>query len=99
HGMPRRYHSYLPEFQNLHVLSTIGAYLLGLGLFTMAGYLLGSLLFGKKSPQDPWGGRSLEWQTATPPPEHNFAEQPVVKWDPYHFPEMRHDEKKGSHKP
>lgn len=27
---------------------------------------------------DPWNGRSLEWATASPPPEYNFAVIPVV---------------------
>ena len=31
-GMPRRYYNYLPEFQSLHQLSTLGAYILGVGL-------------------------------------------------------------------
>src|SRR3954453_1696026 len=38
-GMPRRYYNYLPEFQPLHVLSTIGAYTLGLGFVMTAVYL------------------------------------------------------------
>jgi cytochrome o ubiquinol oxidase subunit 1 len=27
---------------------------------------------------DPWGGRTLEWATASPPPAYNFAFTPVV---------------------
>ena len=27
---------------------------------------------------DPWGGRTLEWSTASPPPAYNFAFTPVV---------------------
>ena len=27
---------------------------------------------------DPWGGRTLEWSTASPPPSYNFAFTPVV---------------------
>jgi cytochrome o ubiquinol oxidase subunit 1 len=27
---------------------------------------------------DPWNGRTLEWSTASPPPEYNFAFTPVV---------------------
>ncbi len=38
-GMPRRYYNYLPEFQSLHQLSTIGAYTLGLGFLLTAFYL------------------------------------------------------------
>ncbi len=28
---------------------------------------------------DPWDGRTLEWTTPSPPPEHNFDEIPVVR--------------------
>jgi cytochrome o ubiquinol oxidase subunit 1 len=34
---------------------------------------------------DPWGGRTLEWATSSPPPEYNFAFTPIVHdldaWD------------------
>jgi cytochrome o ubiquinol oxidase subunit 1 len=35
---------------------------------------------------DPWGGRTLEWSTTSPPPPYNFAFTPVVhdldvRWD------------------
>ncbi|MCA9108096.1 MAG: cbb3-type cytochrome c oxidase subunit I, partial [Planctomycetales bacterium] len=42
-GMPRRYYNYLPEFQGLHQISTIGAYILGFGFVMTAIYLLSSL--------------------------------------------------------
>jgi len=89
-GMPRRYHEYLPEFELWHQLSTIGAFTLGLGLFITAGYLIASLFTGKKAPQNPWGGVSIEWDTATPPIEHNFHGQPVCRRGPYDFPEIDH---------
>jgi cytochrome o ubiquinol oxidase subunit 1 len=28
---------------------------------------------------DPWGGRTLEWATSSPPPFYNFASLPVVR--------------------
>ncbi len=89
-GMPRRYHEYLPEFELWHQLSTIGAFILGLGLFVTAGYLIASLFTGKKAPHNPWGGVSIEWDTATPPIEHNFHGQPVCRRGPYDFPEIDH---------
>jgi cytochrome o ubiquinol oxidase subunit 1 len=27
---------------------------------------------------DPWGGRTLEWSTSSPPPDYNFAFTPMV---------------------
>lgn len=87
-GMPRRYHSYLPQYEWMHQLSTIGSTLLGVGLIIVAIYLIHSLIRGKPSPHNPWGGVSLEWHTATPPIEHNFTEQPVVQKGPYDFDEI-----------
>ena len=30
----------------------------------------------------------MEWETATPPIEHNFHGQPLCKHGPYDFPEI-----------
>ncbi|RYZ64251.1 MAG: cytochrome c oxidase subunit I, partial [Proteobacteria bacterium] len=81
-GMPRRYASYPAEYQHYHVISTIGAYILGLGLLTVLGTWIHSLLYGAKAPGNPFGSHTLEWHTASPPPHDNFAVQPTVG-DPY----------------
>lgn len=94
-GMPRRYANYLPEFQSWHQLSTIGSYLLGLGFLITLIYLIQSLINGEKAPKNPWGARSLEWETDSPPIEHNFHVQPVVKHGPYEFPEIDHSMSTG----
>ncbi len=83
-GMPRRYARYVPEFQELHQLSTYGAFLLGIGLFVALGVVLHSLLRGMKAPPNPWGGATLEWQCASPPPYFNFENPPRVN-DPYNY--------------
>ena len=87
-GMPRRYYTYLPQFQQQHVLSTIGAYVLGAGLLWTAIYLIHSLFRGEKATSNPWRGVSLEGHTQSPPIQHNFHEAPVVTSDPYDFPEI-----------
>ncbi|MBC8068270.1 MAG: cytochrome c oxidase subunit I [Deltaproteobacteria bacterium] len=87
-GMPRRYSTYVPQFQQQHVLSTIGSYILGAGLIFTAFYLLRSLKNGTKAADDPWGGISLEWRTQSPPIEHNFHGQPRVDSSPYDFPQI-----------
>lgn len=87
-GMPRRYHVYLPEFQIWHQMSSIGSFLFGISLFVILFYLIYSLFKGEKAPQNPWGGVSLEWETATPPVEHNFIDQPVCVKGPYDFDEI-----------
>jgi cytochrome c oxidase subunit 1 len=87
-GMPRRYATYVPQFQQQHVLSTIGSYILGLGLLWTAIYLLRSLKTGAQASDNPYGGASLEWETQSPPIEHNFHGQPRVDTDPYNFPQI-----------
>jgi cytochrome c oxidase subunit I len=82
-GMPRRYYNYLPEFQELHQLSTIGAFILGLGFLLTAFYLIQSVKSGKKAPANPWGGTTLEWQCSSPPPYYNFHDTPEVNRGPY----------------
>ena len=83
-GMPRRYATYVDEFQELHQLSTIGAFILGLGLLIAGLVLLHSIFRGKKAPVNPWGGATLEWTCASPPPFYNFERPPTVD-DPYDF--------------
>ena len=84
-GMPRRYYNYLPEFQFLHQLSTVGSWILGLGFLIMAGYLFASLRKKFDAPANPWHSRTLEWQTASPPITHNFHETPTIGGGPYDY--------------
>jgi cytochrome c oxidase subunit 1 len=84
-GMPRRYHHYPPEFQVLNVLSTAGASLLSLGYFLPFIYLFYSLRWGEPAGPNPWRATGLEWQTASPPPKHNFEVTPVVTRGPYEY--------------
>lgn len=88
-GMPRRYWDYLPEFQGLHQLSTLGSYVLALGLFVSLGVILHSLFRGRKSPANPWGGLTLEWQTSSPPPLHNFHGPVKVEHGPYDYDKIQ----------
>ncbi|MBI2840049.1 MAG: cytochrome c oxidase subunit I [Acidobacteria bacterium] len=90
HGMPRRYYNYVPQFTPYHRLSTWGSYLMAVGFFLMAGYLLHSLFRGRKAPVNPWGSATLEWQTSSPPPHDNFPEAPAVG-DPYDFSNLEYD--------
>ncbi len=84
-GMPRRYHAYPEEFQVLHVLSTGGALVLGIGYLILVVYLLWSLAAGRKAGPNPWGATGLEWQIPSPPPTYNFDEIPVVTTGPYDY--------------
>ena len=86
-GMPRRSHEYPEEWQVLNVMSTAGASILGLGYLIPLIYLCWSLYWGKLAGPNPWGGTTLEWQTASPPPPDNFHVTPVVTTRPYVYVE------------
>jgi cytochrome c oxidase subunit I len=90
-GMPRRIYTYEPgrgwEIWNLIV--TIGVLFQILGTLVFVANLLYSLFKGKIAGSDPWDAWTLEWSTASPPPEYNFASVPVVRsrrplWDIKH---------------
>ena len=94
-GMPRRYHAYPPEFQVLNVLSSAGASILGIGYLIPMLYLMWSLRYGKTAGANPWGAVGLEWTTTSPPPTENFAETPIVTWEPYDYQEAPASEAEG----
>jgi cytochrome c oxidase subunit 1 len=84
-GMPRRYYTYLPQYQVYHVIATVGSWILVAGIFMFLGGLLASLWRGKKAEANPWGGSTLEWHTSSPPPLENFEAIPTVTHGPYHY--------------
>jgi len=93
-GMPRRYYDYISRFTIYHQISTAGAYMLAAGFVIMAVYLAASLARGRRAPANPWGGATLEWACASPPPHDNFASQPAAP-DPYDFTGMEYDANTG----
>jgi cytochrome c oxidase subunit 1 len=84
-GMPRRYASYIDDYQIYHQISTVGSYLLLVGFLIHLFVFLHSLVAGRKAPANPWGGLTLEWEATSPPDEHNFHHEPMVKHGPYDF--------------
>src|ERR1700722_15169593 len=84
-GMPRRYYNYLQEYEPFHRASTIGSWILGIGLFLTAYTLLEALWKGKKAPRNPWGSAGYEWMTDTPPCLTNFHETPIITRGPYDY--------------
>jgi len=95
-GMPRRYHTYdliakeqLPTYVTLHQISTVGSFVLAVGLFLMLGVLVWALFKGPRAPANPWNGVALEWsRCGCPPITENYLEDPVVTAGPYEFPEI-----------
>jgi cytochrome c oxidase subunit I len=85
-GMPRRYATYIPEYQTMHQLSTVGSWILGAGLMVVLVYLVISLFRGKAASANPWGAATLEWtHCAALPDPHNFKRTPIVTRGPYDF--------------
>ncbi|MBD3402813.1 cytochrome c oxidase subunit I [candidate division GN15 bacterium] len=84
-GMPRRYYSYLDQYQPLHGFSSVGAWVLGIGFVIMAVYLTASFFNGRKAGPNPWGALTYEWETLTPPPQHNFLKDVVLTHGPYDY--------------
>ncbi|MCK0438059.1 cytochrome c oxidase subunit I [Gordonia alkaliphila] len=95
-GMPRRYADYLPTdgFTALNVISTMGAFTLGLSMIPFLWNVFKSYRYGEVvTVDDPWGfGNSLEWATSCPPPRHNFTELPRIRSErpafELHYPHM-----------
>jgi len=84
-GMPRRYYDYPPQFHTLHLISTIGSWILIAGLILIFFNLIQGLRKGQRAGDNPWGGATLEWQISSPPPINNFEKIPVVERGPYEF--------------
>ena len=79
-GMPRRVYTYPAEmgWGLLNLIATIGSFISTAGGLVFVANAFFSLKRGQLAGGDPWGGSTLEWATASPPPAHNFDDQPVV---------------------
>jgi cytochrome c oxidase subunit 1 len=87
-GMPRRVATYAPEFTQLNVLASVGAFILAASALPLLYNLVVSWATGAKAAANPWKALTLEWQVASPPPEHNFEQLPVVTRGAYDFGEV-----------
>jgi cytochrome c oxidase subunit I len=85
-GMPRRYHAYVPEYQNLNVLSTAGATVLAAGYILPLFYFAWAYKYAPAAGPNPFNASGLEWKAASPPPTENFTETPEVTWEAYEMP-------------
>jgi len=84
-GMPRRVMQFDSAFRVSNWISTIGAYCIVIGMLIFLYALVSSWRSGKVAPGNPWGSKSLEWQTSTPVPLDNFPVLPVVTEDLYNY--------------
>ncbi|QSZ60614.1 cytochrome o ubiquinol oxidase subunit I [Rhizobium sp. ZX09] len=77
-----------PSLQIWFIIAAFGAGLIALGILF---FIIQMVVSVRRRDQlrcttgDPWGGRTLEWATSSPPPEYNFAFTPVVhEMDAWH---------------
>ncbi|MGS0740909.1 cytochrome o ubiquinol oxidase subunit I [Glaciimonas sp. GG7] len=81
-GVTRRMsHFEDPSLQIWFEVAAVGAVLIALGIGSFIIQLIVSYRNRealRDTTGDPWGGRTLEWSTSSPPPDYNFAFTPKV---------------------
>jgi heme/copper-type cytochrome/quinol oxidase subunit 3 len=95
--MPRRVYTYpnLPYWALWNMVSTIGAFIMGISVLVLLWNMFSSLRSGWLAGDNPWNAWTLEWATTSPPPPENFTALPPIRgrrplWDLAH-PENRDD--------
>jgi cytochrome c oxidase subunit I len=80
-GMPRRIYEYSSHngWGTYNLISTIGSFILALGVLVTVVNVIRSLKIGAKAGPDPWRANTLEWFSTSPPPENNFDVIPRVR--------------------
>jgi cytochrome c oxidase subunit I len=73
-GMPRRVYTYQAGlgWDAPNLVSTIGAFILAVGILMLLINVAYSLRRGKIAGPNPWDAPTLEWATSSPPPPYNF---------------------------
>jgi cytochrome o ubiquinol oxidase subunit 1 len=91
-GMTRRLNYYEnPEWNFWLMVAGFGALIVLCGILVQFYQIFSSIRDRKKNRDltgDPWGARTLEWATSSPPPFYNFAKLPEVR-DRDHFHDMK----------
>ena len=90
-GMPRRIYTYEPGrgWDVWNLIVSVGGIIQAIATIIFVVNLVWSYYRGKVAGPDPWDAWTLEWSTSSPPPDYNFAIEPVVSsrrplWDLKH---------------
>jgi cytochrome c oxidase subunit 1 len=84
-GQPRRVVDFAAMYKHSNMISTAGAYTVGLGFIILLWAVVHSWRNGVIAPKNPWGAKTLEWTVPYPVPLENFDELPVITSDPYGY--------------
>ncbi|NPV08832.1 MAG: cytochrome ubiquinol oxidase subunit I [Anaerolineae bacterium] len=79
-GMPRRVSTYMfgRGWDTPMLITAVGAFVLAAGIAVTLVAAISAHTRPADAPADPWGGGTLEWATASPPPPYNFEMIPAV---------------------
>jgi cytochrome c oxidase subunit I len=85
-GQPRRVFEYARNLETLNDWVSISAFCLGASLLIFVfNFVMSTVVWRQRAPQNPWQARGLEWQIPSPPPPDNFTHIPVVLAGPYEY--------------
>src|ERR1700732_2524904 len=79
-GMPRSIYTYEAGrgWDSWNMVVSIGGFIPGIAVAIFVYNMVYSYFKGEDAGPDPWDAWTLEWATSSPPPEYNFASEPVV---------------------
>jgi cytochrome c oxidase subunit I len=90
-GMPRQIYTYEADrgWTTLNQIISVGGIIQAIAILIFVYNLIHSYFRGEPAGPDPWDAWTLEWSTHSPPPDYNFAVDPVVAsrrplWDLKH---------------
>lgn len=84
-GMNRRVAQYPAPLGDVNMWVSVNAFLLGASFAFFVVIMAFAWARGQRAVSNPWTARTLEWQTASPPPHENFPREPEVIGAPYDY--------------
>jgi cytochrome c oxidase subunit I len=84
-GMNRRIADYPESLEMVNLIISLSSFALGASFLVFVYNIINSWIRGPVAESNPWKARTLEWQTTSPPPLHNFPHPPRVEGHPYDY--------------